>query len=380
MTRQAQPPRPLLWTALRAVLLAALAALLVGCGSAATQLLVNPKLSDAVKSRSFKSYHEVLFVPPRDDPRGMGPRVASAIEAMGFKVTRLDPNRPIEPAQGTGFVVDKAGWLLTCAHVVGAQKEATVTLADTRLMADVIQADAKADLALLKLRDPLPAGAGVLGFRAAGQPGVMGEDVFTIGYPLSRMLGNSVRMSRGLLSATAGLRDNAGELQVSAEIHPGNSGGPLLDRQGQVIGVVNKTINPAAVAQATGGALPQNINFAIKAVPVLDFIKAHAPAVHAGLAFGGAPGLESAGKAVAKIQAGNAPPDQQRADKLLVRLGYSGQQDISFRIRTFALAAFDYETQEPLFVAGQLRDAGSVSEEALLRDTLEQFRKAISAR
>jgi S1-C subfamily serine protease len=364
---------------LTAMLLVAALALLGGC-AASTQLVTNPKASDKVMAKSFKTYREVLFLPPKADPRKLVPRVVGEIEQMGFKVTLLDPNKPVEPAQGTGFVIGADGWLLTCAHVVGEQKEATVTLAGKRILADVTKADAKADLALLKLREPLPAEAGVLAFRVAARPAAMGEDVFTIGYPLSRMLGNSARMSKGLLSATAGLRDNANELQVSAEIHPGNSGGPLLDREGQVIGVVNKTINPAAVAQATGGALPQNINFAIKAVPVLDFVKASEPALHGALAFDRAGGLDQAGKAVAKVQAGNAPPDSQRADKMVVRFQYISLWDMWYRFRLFVLAAFDYETQEPLFIAGQGRDNIVSNEDVVVRDTLDQFRKAISAR
>jgi serine protease Do len=235
-------------------------------------------------------------------------------------------------------------------------------------------------LALLKLRQPLPTGVVPLSFRAAAKPAAMGEDVFTIGYPMSRLLGNSARMSKGLLSATAGLRDNPNELQVSAEIHPGNSGGPLLDRDGLVIGVVNKTINPAAVAQATGGALPQNVNFAIKAQPVLDFVKgADAKAVGT-LTYDRTLAMDAANRAVARVQAGDVPPDAERSDKMVVRLGYVSLWDMWYRFRVFVLAASDYETQETLFVAGQGRDNIVSNEEVVIRDTLDQFRKAIAAR
>ena len=81
----------------------------------------------------------------------------------------------------------------------------------------------------MKLRDLPPAGTAALGFRAAAKPAAMDEHVFTIGYPLSRMLGNNARMTRGLLSATTGLRDDDKQLQVSAKIQPGNSGGQGRD-------------------------------------------------------------------------------------------------------------------------------------------------------
>jgi hypothetical protein len=354
-------------------------ALLGGCASS-TRIVKNDKVSETVKAKSANTYKEVLLLPPRNDPRNVVPKVVSGIEAMGLKVRLMDPTKPIEPAQGTGFVVGRDGWVLTCAHVLGENKEATVTLNGERLLADVVKSDDKADLALLKLRTPLPGGAAVLGLRVT-KPAAMGEDVYTIGYPLSRLLGNNARMTRGLLSATSGLHDDESQLQVSAEIQPGNSGGPLLDRDGNVIGIVNKTLSPAAVAQATGGALPQNVNFAIKGGVVAKFVEQADDGAFRQLAYDRSPGLESPSKAVAKIQAGIVPTDaEQRSDKLVVRLTYHSRWDIWYRFQYFVLAAFDHETQEPLFAAGQGRDNMISTEEIVIRDTLEQFKKALQSR
>lgn len=351
---------------------------LSGCVSS-TVLVNNDKASDVVKAKSFSAYHEVLLMPPKEDPRNVVPRVAHDLEAMGFQVLLLDPSKPLEAAQGTGFVVGRDGWLLTCAHVVGEQKEATVTLDGQRYIADVRKADSKADLALLKLRDPLPAGMAPLALRRS-KAAAMGEDVYTIGYPLSRMLGNKARMTKGLLSATSGLHDDEKEVQVSAEIQPGNSGGPLLDRDGSVIGIVNRTISPAAVAQSTGGALPQNVNFAIKVSPVVDFIKDAEPQAYQSLAFDAGAGLEGSARAVAKIQAGVVGPDSERNDKMIVRLSYISMWDVWYRFRAFVLAAYDYETLEPLFAAGQGHDNLVSNEDVVIRDTMGQFRRAIATR
>lgn len=351
---------------------------LAGCASS-TQLVANERASETVKAKSFKSYREVLFIPPKEDPRQVVPRVVKHIEALGLKVRLMDPNKPIEAAQGTGFVVGAAGWVVTCAHVLGDEKEATVTIDGRRFLADVKKADAKADLALLKLREPLPSGTPILSFRTA-RDAAMGEDVFTIGYPLSRILGNNARMSKGLLSSTTGMRDDDKQLQVSAEIQPGNSGGPLLDRDGQVIGVVNQTLNPVAIAQATGGALPQNVNFAIKGAPVLAFLREADPQAFAALSYNRASGLETASKAVAKVQAGNVGLEAERKDKMVVRLTYVSIWDVWYRFRVFTLTAFDHESQEPLFVAGQMRDNVISNEDIVIRDTMEQFRKMIESR
>ena len=362
-----------------APLVATVALLLGGC-AASTQLVHNDKASAEVKARSFKSYKEVLLVGPLEDKRNVMPRAKAELESMGFVIRVMDPTKPIEGAQGTAFVISAAGHLLTCAHVLGAIKEATITLDGKRYLADVLKADKDADLALLKLREPLPAGAPLISFRGSAKSAAMGEEVFTIGYPLSRILGSGARMSRGLVSAANGLRDNPKQLQVSAEIHPGNSGGPLLDREGQAVGVISQTINPWRVAQATGGALPQNINFAIKNEPTLAFLKAADAGVYGGLAFDQGGGLERANRAVARIQAGVVTADAERRDKMVVRLNYVSMWDLWFRFRLFVLAAFDFETQEPLFAAGQGRDSMVSNEEVVIKDTFDQFRKAIASR
>jgi serine protease Do len=361
----------------RAALLAVVLALLAAC-SASTRLVHNEKASPQVRAKSFKDYKEILFIPPKADPRAVVPRTVQALEGMGFRVSVMDPDKPIDAAQGTGFVVGAPGHVLTCAHVLGDATSATVVLDGQRLFADVVQADKQVDLALLKLRGALPASAVVLNFRSGAKGYSMGEDVFTIGYPLSRVLGNSARMSRGLVSATAGLRDDPNQLQVSAEIQPGNSGGPLLDREGLVIGVIQQTINPWRVAQATGGALPQNINFSLKGEPVIEFLR-RAGAFDA-LRFDQPATPEQASHGVAKVLAGQVPDDSSRRDKMVVRLNYVSVWDVWYRFRLFVLSAYDFDTQETLFAAGQTHDNMVSNEDVVIRETLEQFRKAIASR
>ena len=77
------------------------------------------------------------------------------------------------------------------------------------------------------------------------------------------MLGSQLKVSTGIVSATVGLLDDISQLQISAPIQPGNSGGPLLDEYGNVAGVVVAKLRALAVAKATGD-IPQNVNFAVK--------------------------------------------------------------------------------------------------------------------
>jgi TonB family protein len=107
---------------------------------------------------------------------------------------------------------------------------------------------------------------------ALGATAVVGERVFTVGYPAPGVLGLEPRFTEGTISSLSGLRGDASFLQVSVPIQPGNSGGALLDERGRVIGVVVSAAAPAAFLKNTG-TLPQNINWAVKiafATPLLS--------------------------------------------------------------------------------------------------------------
>lgn len=348
--------------------------LLTGCGS--TQLVRNEDATAAVKDKSFGSYSQVLLLPPKDDRRKVVPRVVAEFRRMGYEVEVLDPAKPVEAAQGTGFLITSAGHLLTAAHVVGDHSITTVDLGGTRRYAKVLASDKEKDVALLQLETPASDLPAPLSLRSGSRYG-MGEEVFTIGFPLSRLLGNSARMSKGLVSATTGIRDNPAQVQISAEIQPGNSGGPLLDKDGQVLGIVVQTINPWKIAQSTGGALPQNINFSVKNDPVVEFLKSTSPETYAALSYDRRTTFEDAHKAVVKVLAGRVAPEHERGKKLFVRFEYQSIWDLWYRFRSFVVSVYDYDAEELLFVAGQGRDNMVSTEDVVIKDTLVQVRKGL---
>lgn len=168
--------------------------------------------------------------------------------------TRLDvrhrdqprPVRPDDRQQGTGtaFVIDPQGLLITCAHVVERAREVTIELNGQLSTAEVVATDAEQDLALLRVQatglSPLP-----LGNSAEVQ---IGQEVRVAGYPLSDVLGTDLKVTRGSLS---GMFRNEGALryQVDAAVNPGNSGGPLVNDRGQVIGVASAKLHGPAISQ-----------------------------------------------------------------------------------------------------------------------------------
>src|SRR5208337_4793492 len=170
---------------------------------------------------------------------------------------------------GTAFLLSRSGLLATNWHVVANAKNFSVAFPGWTgtVNADIVIKDAVNDLAILRLTDSsrLATTCPEFPFRLASSSEVkLGERVSTIGYPLGPLLGSSPKFSEGVVSSKSGLRDDPTQFQISAEIMPGSSGGPLFDGDGNVIGIVVAFLDPANTYKLSG-ALPQNVNYAIKA-------------------------------------------------------------------------------------------------------------------
>lgn len=159
---------------------------------------------------------------------------------------------------GSGILVSREGDVVTNNHVVTGCTDITVQHNGKPLTARVSATDAAADLAILHLAEPVE---GIAHFHQSGAA-MPGEAVVVVGYPLHGLLTSDAIVTTGIVSALAGLRNDKKELQITAPVQPGNSGGPLIDASGAVIGVVVGKLNGLKVAEATG-AIPENINFAI---------------------------------------------------------------------------------------------------------------------
>lgn len=179
-------------------------------------------------------------------------------------------------ASGTGFVISTRGQIVTNHHVVEECRTLRVNLpGDVAHEARLVVSDQRNDLALI--RTDLALAEGEVAELRLGRPIPAGERIAVFGFPLAGALSSSGNLVEGNVTAVAGLGDDISQFQISAPVQPGNSGGPLLDFGGAVIGVVNARINDLAVAAVTG-SLPQNVNFAIKANVLSNFLDAHSVA------------------------------------------------------------------------------------------------------
>ena len=98
-----------------------------------------------------------------------------------------------------------------------------------------------------------------------------GDGIVALGYPYAGLLTSTSQTTTGTVTALAGIGDDSRYLQISAPIQPGNSGGPILDGSGHVVGTAVATLDALSVAKATG-SIPQNVNFAIKSSIVREFL------------------------------------------------------------------------------------------------------------
>jgi hypothetical protein len=186
------------------------------------------------------------------------------------------PEPPNEGSSGTGFFVTSKR-LLTNAHVVKGCATVSLKIGQTQASGRVLARDEANDLALVESDKP---GEAVAKLRAGVR---LGEDVAAFGFPLIGFLATSGNFTRGGVTATAGLRDDSSQLQISAPVQPGNSGGPLLDESGNVVGIVVSKLQVLKVALATGD-FPQNVNFAIKASVAQTFLETNNTMFEAGAA------------------------------------------------------------------------------------------------
>ncbi len=161
----------------------------------------------------------------------------------------------IHDTAGSGFFVSGSK-VLTNNHVIGSCKDIELIWKEYTSIAKVIAKDANNDLAILEADT---ANSNALKFRI-GKDVQIGNEIVVLGYPLDVASDAGIQLTTGTVSALTGLADDAASLQMSAPVRPGNSGGPMLDASGNIVGVVY-----ARVEKSISGRLTQNANLAIKA-------------------------------------------------------------------------------------------------------------------
>ena len=162
-----------------------------------------------------------------------------------------------QKSSGTGFCISTNGIIVTNYHVIEDAKKITVrgvnSNFDKKLKAKVLVSDKANDLALIQIDDYSFTHTAQVPYPIKTKLADVGESIFVLGYPLRATMGDEIKLTNGIVSAKTGYQGDVTCYQISAPVQPGNSGGPLFDKQGNLIGIVS--------AKHTGA---ESVSYAIK--------------------------------------------------------------------------------------------------------------------
>lgn len=158
---------------------------------------------------------------------------------------------------GTGFFIDKNGYLATNHHVIENANTIEVSFNNKSYNAKIVIFDELNDLAILKIEDSKFQPLNAISYNFKTETTDVGTSVFALGFPLTQIMGEEIKFTDGKISAKSGFKGDISKYQISVPIQSGNSGGPLFDTDGNLIGITSSGINKKL-------GIAENVNYAIK--------------------------------------------------------------------------------------------------------------------
>lgn len=172
---------------------------------------------------------------------------------------------PSAPASGTGFAISSDGIIVTNHHVVDGATNINVRGINgdfsKTYKARVLMEDKNNDLAIIQIDDKSFSSLGTIPYVLPYKSCDVGISIFCLGYPLRATMGEEVKLTNGIISSKSGFQGDVTTYQISAPVQPGNSGGPLFNDKGNLIGIIN--------ARHLGA---ENVSYAVKVSYLLNLI------------------------------------------------------------------------------------------------------------
>ncbi|HYG15750.1 MAG TPA: serine protease [Bacteroidia bacterium] len=203
---------------------------------------------------------------------------SDVIGNAGTEQIILDPSREInkEKGSGTGFLVSENGYVVTNYHVIEDARDIYLYFSTdssvNKCKASIVSEDKTNDIAVLKI-DSGFVSPGKIPYTFSDNYNVS-DEVFTIGYPQPDIMGSSYKYTKGEISSLSGIENNITMMQITTPLQPGNSGGPLFNKNGEVVGITTSTLNPFYIARYQGN-IPQNVNYAVKSDYIKPLVKSY---------------------------------------------------------------------------------------------------------
>jgi S1-C subfamily serine protease len=158
-------------------------------------------------------------------------------------------------SSGTGFFIDKKGYLATNYHVIKNATTIEIVYDGKPYKAKIAISDEQNDLAILKIDDSSFVPLQTLSYNFKSESSDVGTSVFALGYPMTQIMGEEIKFTDGKISSKSGYKGEISTYQISVPIQPGNSGGPLFDNDGNLVGITSSGLD---------NRLADNVNYAIK--------------------------------------------------------------------------------------------------------------------
>jgi S1-C subfamily serine protease len=166
-------------------------------------------------------------------------------------------NKKNKSSSGTGFAISSQGHIVSNFHVVENANSIKIKGVNgnfsTTYSAEIVAVDKNNDLAILKINDISFSNLGIVPYHPKKNQSDVGQNIFVLGYPLTATMGEEIKLTNGIISSKSGFQGDLTTYQITAPVQPGNSGAPLFDSEGNLIGIVSAKHNQA-----------ENVGYAIK--------------------------------------------------------------------------------------------------------------------
>ncbi len=227
--------------------------------------------------RSAEKYGVSCDNPEALADRAPSPQIGKAPPEIVEKTPSSPPSTPQQPnsqqvinaSSGSGFAVSSSGHIITNHHVIDGCERVRIHDQGKSIVAYVITYDPGNDLALLK-GDFRPSTV----LPVSNETPELLQDVYVAGYPFGRSISTSIKVTKGIISSLTGLGNNFSNIQIDAALQPGNSGGPILNNLGNVVGVAVAKLDLKKVLEDFG-VVPEATNFGIKANVVKSLLQSN---------------------------------------------------------------------------------------------------------
>jgi S1-C subfamily serine protease len=177
-----------------------------------------------------------------------------------------------EISSGTGFAISSNGYIVTNHHVIENAKSIVVKGINgdfnTEYNAEIKLSDRNNDLAILQIVDSKFKTLGTIPYLISTKTYDVGSSIYVLGYPLRATMGDEIKLTNGIISSKSGFQGDITSYQITAPVQPGNSGGPLFDNKGNILGIIN--------AKHAGA---ENASYAIKAIYLNNLIDLLNPSI-----------------------------------------------------------------------------------------------------